>query len=291
MTSVGETLKTAREKKNLSLKQVATCTSIRQYYLEALENGQFKLVPGEVYVKGFISNYGNYLGLDGAQLVCQYKAEQATLAQAQANKEAAILATQAETKAKSGNKVPTTTHTKAQVEPKRPNFLQSKPLIIAGVAVVAVGLIAQLFSGGKAQIVSSEQTAEVQKAAQSTPTTKKMSVPNTSVTEKTPALGAGQEQVPIATDIAQDIDGAFVDKKARTVQVAVTATDACWVEAYADGKTLFKGHLQKGAQQSWNGDAELVLRIENLPNAQVTFNGKTVPHTSKDNVVIWYFRR
>ena len=42
-------------------------------YLEAIEDGNYAVIPGRVYAKGFIRNYGNYLGLDGDRLVKVYQ--------------------------------------------------------------------------------------------------------------------------------------------------------------------------------------------------------------------------
>jgi cytoskeletal protein RodZ len=73
MSDIGERLKAIRTKKNLSIDDVASGTGIRAQYLEALENSEFSNIPGDVFIKGFIRNYGNYLGLDGNALVEEYK--------------------------------------------------------------------------------------------------------------------------------------------------------------------------------------------------------------------------
>lgn len=71
--SVGKILKDARIAKNLSLGQVERETSIRALYLEAVENDNYTNTPGEVFVKGIIRTYGNFLGLNGPELVNLYK--------------------------------------------------------------------------------------------------------------------------------------------------------------------------------------------------------------------------
>lgn len=72
MDMVGNLLATERKKKGLEIVDVEQATGIRSAYLQALENGHYDSLPGEVYVKGFIRNYGNYLGLDGSHLVHLY---------------------------------------------------------------------------------------------------------------------------------------------------------------------------------------------------------------------------
>ena len=65
-------LYTERRKKGLEIVDAEQATGIRGVYLQALEQGKYEVLPGEVYVKGFIRNYGNYLELDGAHLVQLY---------------------------------------------------------------------------------------------------------------------------------------------------------------------------------------------------------------------------
>lgn len=64
MQTVGEFLRAERLKKALSIKDVESAISIRALYLNAIEEGDYGIVPGEVYLKGFIRNYATFLGLD-----------------------------------------------------------------------------------------------------------------------------------------------------------------------------------------------------------------------------------
>lgn len=70
---VGNTLKEAREERGLSLEAAEEGTKIRRKYLEAMENEQFEVLPGRVYVKGFMRNYARFLGLDADDLVACYE--------------------------------------------------------------------------------------------------------------------------------------------------------------------------------------------------------------------------
>jgi cytoskeleton protein RodZ len=72
---IGETLRDARQQRGLDLDMVANELMIRRFYLEALEQGSFKDLPEHVYATGFVRNYANYLGLDAAQAVEQFKRE------------------------------------------------------------------------------------------------------------------------------------------------------------------------------------------------------------------------
>jgi cytoskeletal protein RodZ len=74
---LGEVLRTAREAKGVDLARVERDTKIRTRYLTALEEGDYPELPGPVYTKGFLRNYGAYLGLDTEYLVDLYRLESA----------------------------------------------------------------------------------------------------------------------------------------------------------------------------------------------------------------------
>lgn len=74
MPTVGEVLRTERERQGRTLKEISDALNIKRQYLAALEEDRYDDIPGVVFVKGFIRNYGNYLGMDGGALVDTYKA-------------------------------------------------------------------------------------------------------------------------------------------------------------------------------------------------------------------------
>jgi cytoskeletal protein RodZ len=72
---LGEVLRTARESKGVDVARVERDTKIRTRYLSALERGDYRDLPGAVYTKGFLRNYGLYLGLDPEYLIDLYRLE------------------------------------------------------------------------------------------------------------------------------------------------------------------------------------------------------------------------
>ncbi len=72
MKQIGDILRRAREEKGFSLKDIQEVTKIRLRYLEAIDEGDFNAIPGEVYRKGFIVNYANVVGLDGQAILQKY---------------------------------------------------------------------------------------------------------------------------------------------------------------------------------------------------------------------------
>lgn len=72
MESIGQTLKSARERKRASLSYVAAQTRIKLQYLELMERDEFARMPAPAYAKGFLRMYADFLGLNAPLLVQQY---------------------------------------------------------------------------------------------------------------------------------------------------------------------------------------------------------------------------
>jgi len=72
MGRIGETLKKARELREIDLREISDATKINIRYLAAIETNHFDLLPGGVFNKGFIRAYANYIGLDGQAMVDNY---------------------------------------------------------------------------------------------------------------------------------------------------------------------------------------------------------------------------
>ncbi len=73
MESIGEKLRLARERNNLTIDQVARETHVAKRFLKALEDEDFSVFPGETYALGFLRNYAEYLSLDPEELVAVYR--------------------------------------------------------------------------------------------------------------------------------------------------------------------------------------------------------------------------
>ena len=77
METLGQILKTAREKKKVTASQAATVTRIKIQHIEAMERDDFSRIPAPTYGRGFIKLYAEYLGLAPAPLIEMYLAQQA----------------------------------------------------------------------------------------------------------------------------------------------------------------------------------------------------------------------
>lgn len=71
--SLGEFLRSERERRGLSIEQVASATKISQRVLYALESDHYSDLPALPFVRGFVKNYAKFIGLDGNQVLNRYR--------------------------------------------------------------------------------------------------------------------------------------------------------------------------------------------------------------------------
>ena len=74
MKELGDLIRSARERKGVTLEQASADTRIRRAYLDAIEDGDFRIFPGTAYATGFLRNYASYLGLNSDEILQTYHA-------------------------------------------------------------------------------------------------------------------------------------------------------------------------------------------------------------------------
>lgn len=75
MDEIGQKLRNARIKKGYTIDDLQQITKIQKRYLIAIEEGQFDHLPGDFYVRAFIKQYSDAVGMSSDDLLEEYKAE------------------------------------------------------------------------------------------------------------------------------------------------------------------------------------------------------------------------
>lgn len=272
MSSVGEILKNTREAKGITIEQVAEATSIRVLYLEAIENEQFNLVPGEVYLKGFIRNYANYIGLNGPAMVEKYKE------QVEANKkhEHPVQADTNDIKHKQPEQINQRKTKSAKSDVSAIKSLLEKYvtkrniILLAGIIVfiAAASFLSSFFSGSKDSEPSKTKQAAV---------------------ESVQSESANKSQ---AASVLKDQSGVYIVNDAANIEAQVEFSGDCWTEAYADGKEVFMGMMSAGKTVNWKAEKELQIKVGNVRVAKINCNGQLIPYAPDENgIVVRTFKR
>ncbi len=73
--TLSEKLKKIRSDKRASFSDISKNTMIQIEYLEYLECGEYNKLPADVYVKGFLKSFAEYLGADERDLIKSFQKE------------------------------------------------------------------------------------------------------------------------------------------------------------------------------------------------------------------------
>ena len=74
MQTIGERLEEARKKKGISIREAAEATKIRGDYLQKFESNHFDIGLTEIYTRGFLRTYSNFLKLPADRILNDYAA-------------------------------------------------------------------------------------------------------------------------------------------------------------------------------------------------------------------------
>ena len=273
---IGKTLREAREAKGLTLAQVSDTTRISKAYLQAVEEDAYQKIPGEVFVKGVLRGYGNFLGLDGAKLVEQYK----ILAQGMRPEEAASFKIREATNVKI---TPT-------FKPNEDTPQSSKNSLLTGLVVLVVLLLAVcayyfMIVAKPAGSVTAPATSVAPAAAAQTAPAPQAPAPKTADPAKPAAATApvnpGQPAVP---GTAQP-NPAAANPAPGTVAVNVECKGICWLQVFDGDKKIFEGTLGKGQTNTFTSKDKLRIVYGNIKDVAITVNGQAEVPLKTNEVV------
>lgn len=262
MQDIGEVLRTARERQGRTIEEAYRATHITTRYLTALENGAFEVIPGEVYLKGFLRRYAQFLGIDGEELVQRYRDRREPKPDVPESRPALE---------EKGGRPPLG---------RRSLAFGALALVVAGVVLGAV-LAWSAWSGRQPRREVLQGTAWGEPKAKTTTTPVPGDTATLSVAEPGTAADAGSKASATAAQPA-------TDAPAAPVRVGVTVSERCWFRVVADGRLVYEGTLADGQEMSWTAQERLSVRFGNPGGVKVVWNGQPVQLDTQDPVT-WLF--
>ena len=258
MRELGEYLKQMRESRGVSLEEVAEATKVKIQYLRALEEGRYDLLPPDIYVRGFLRSYAEYLGIDPEELYARYEADKP-------RKKSGLFARR-ETSAPA----PKLTTPTEQVSAGKPatniaklwDTLKAIPVVVYAFAglIILIGLILILSLGGK-----SEPAPE---------TVSEAILGDTTVQRVAPA--PEDEDMSQAIKISIDSINAIQALAMADSLTYVVRAKAYISRIYAEAdtsKTLYRGKLRRGQVVKWRVKNYLYIECSNFPALEISVNG------------------
>lgn len=310
MEAFGAYLKEHREKKNIRLEEIASITKIHLHNLQLLEAGRFGQLPPEPFIRGFITAYAKYIGMDPKDAVARYLALSGK--QAVATEVAADLEVE---EAEGAQNVPPPVMLAPPTSPigrtppaANPDVLVNRsPLSKKKVAIgLAASLVVALGVGlvmvGKRRSLSHLPTLS---ATAETPEEKTPSEPVVVAPQKPPVVVAAAPETPAPVaaaptpqenrDVASppkpaaapapttaaapatpDTTPPAVEAKAAH-ELLIEGKERTWIKVVIDGEQPVEYFLPEGEKKSYSAKQKIKVVLGNSTGAKVTHNGQLHP--------------
>ncbi|MFI8653258.1 helix-turn-helix domain-containing protein [Priestia megaterium] len=293
LTELGQRLRQERESKGLSLEDLQKLTKIQKRYLLGIEEGNYEVMPGKFYVRAFIKQYCEAIGLDTDAIFEEYKSD--------------IPSTQTEdmpqqlSRVRSRKEIPQ--HTKGVS--KAYDYLPTV-LVVAGVVVVGIiiWVIAQniVSDKNKEQANQEAPNSEVQQSNTQEETNETTAKNDNSKSEDEQSAADKKEKEKAAKEKAEKEKAEKekkdsgkqeykeVQKTGRSATYALSGTDAfnlevtstqadTWLDVKnGKGNAFFSSILKKGETKEFDltKETEARVNIGYSPGVELKVNGKAV---------------
>jgi cytoskeletal protein RodZ len=245
---VGGKLREARERKGVSLRQIANATKISVGMLDALERNDIKRLPGGIFSRAFVRSFANEVGLDPEKMTQEFIAQFS---------DDSVATGAASTQIEDNEALESARRT------------ASTFIILAAVSVPVVAVILYFsIVGRRAPPVTTERVpaAEQDRPAVAAPS------PSTVVPDRA--------SVPIT-----DRRPAVETSGAERLTVNLVASRHCWISATVDGKNQVKRLLQAGDRSTFDVGRDLVLTTGDAGAVTMTVNGREARPLGKSGEV------
>lgn len=301
MSDLGRQLRDARLAKGLSLDDVQEMTKIRKRYLEAIEAGDFKVLPGSFYVRAFIKTYAEAVGLSADELLQEHQ-DDVPETETEAVMEPVVQQRRAARRTSSGSG-------------RSGKWLSTTLMWIFPLLIVVLVYIFVVRADNGAPEVATDNTGQQQETT--TPPQETTTPPATNTEESstnpesTTPTGAGTDQeqttpesTPGTDEQATTDDTTTTDTASQPVvtqagkegrntifnvnytgttplKVSIKASGQSWLEVYksadSSGERLFFNNTESGQDLSYDlGDQGLYIKSGNSPATDITINGQTI---------------
>ena len=247
MDDFGGKLRQARERRGISLRQIAASTKISAAALEALERNDISKLPGGIFSRAFVRSYAIEVGLDPDETVREFLER--------FNQEPAPTAAAA-----------------AAAVPEEERAFQERQrtaarLALGGIAVIVIVIVAGVLTYRARAASRARAEAE---AAQAAAAAAPPPVAPTPVPDPVPDPAPVAAPVPAAVPAGTPAPAAAVGQ----TRLEIRPTADCWVSLTLDGKKLFARIVLAGEKQSFLVAKDATVEIGDAGAFAYSIDGK-----------------
>jgi cytoskeleton protein RodZ len=273
MVSVASELKSEREKRKVTLAQIAAETRISLRYLQSLEEGRYGDLPGGIYNRAFLRAYCESIHLDQREIIRRYEEEVAPHPEKPSKHKPQRLS--------SGN---------ASFK-LSPVVLWSIMLLISVSGVfLSRKWIAEVFSPYVSHAPASgirlkpETTPSVLPGAEpsTAPDSQSTEAPDSSPASQTASAAPGSKAM-----VSEDQDALLSSKDPESsLRLELAATETCWISVDRDGRPAVRKIMEPGEVQYFSAAQKFLVIIGNAGGVHLKINGKPAKQLGESGKVI-----
>ncbi|RXK30836.1 hypothetical protein A6g_04590 [Bacillus velezensis] len=281
MTELAIRLKEAREEKGMSLDELQAATKIQKRYLTALEEGNYDVIPGNFYVRAFIKQYAEAVGLDSDQLFEEYKKDIPNTYHDDVSEKISGLAMQRE--------LPKSASKAAEWLP--PVLVVIGVIIVIAIiyAIIQLGMSKSGQTDGDKAVTQSESKYEIPKdSALKNDGNTNDEAQSDSKKDKKDTKASEQKKKEKSSE-KTEIKAAGTEGSASSYNVSgadkykleLIASDSAWIRVRDDsGGSLKEGTLQKGEtfKKDVTDQKQIEIRTGYAPNLKIKINGEVLSY-------------
>jgi cytoskeleton protein RodZ len=257
----GSKLRAARERRGLSLRQIANATKISMMTLEALERNDLARLPGGMFSRAFVRSYALEVGLDPDDTIQEFMG-------------------QFPHDSVTGH--PTTTLIEDHEAVESDRRMATTFLRLFMISVTVAGFVLYFGTAGRRASPLAERQAAAVAPREIAPAAAPSPDPAAAATA--PAATAPAATAPAATTPAAPAPAATTPADRLTVQV--TAAGRSWVSAIVDGRRGVQRIFQPGDEQTFEVHHEIVLTTDDAGAVTVTLNGAATRPLGKSGQIV-----
>jgi len=240
MDDFGGKLRQARERRGISLRQIAGSTKIAAAALEALERNDISKLPGGIFSRAFVRSYAIEVGLDPDETVREFLER--------FNQDAPPSSE--------------TIETAVPEEERDFQVRQRKAIRLAIAFIIAIPIVIALLYTGYRWRAAAKVTAATASATPQPPPAPAQSAP------APPPAAASDAGTPSAAP--QNVPPAA----AGQLSLEIRPIADCWVSLTIDGKKLFARVMTAGEREAHPVEREAVVEVGDAGSFAYSLNGR-----------------
>ncbi|MDO7486777.1 helix-turn-helix domain-containing protein [Peribacillus frigoritolerans] len=280
MTELGNRLKEAREAKGLSLEDLQELTKIQKRYLIGIEEGNYSMMPGKFYVRAFIKQYCEAVGLDSEEIFEQYKSEIPSVYSEELPEQLS--------RVQSRKTIPAGDSKVVEMLPK---ILAA--VLVIGAAVLIWVLVLNYMSNPdnddkkdakQSDVVDYNKSEDFNKEEKNADQKQNEEKSDSSdkKTEDDTAVKEEKEEQNLAVTSSNGKNSTYELKNTDTFKLKVTSKGSPWVGIKnGEGKLLFQGTIEKGKSQEidFTNEKEAVINIGRAYETEIYVNDEKLEYS------------